>query len=58
MNHVKERDFFHLFQTSLRYNILPQKEEEVPFALKIDALPKNCEGSGAHRKFQINISIR
>ncbi|XP_036765796.2 pregnancy zone protein-like isoform X2 [Manis pentadactyla] len=44
-------------QTSLRYNILPKKEEEVPFALKIDSLPKNCEGSGAHRKFQINISI-
>ncbi|KAK2498956.1 hypothetical protein MC885_001575, partial [Smutsia gigantea] len=44
-------------QASLRYNILPKKEEEVPFALKIDTRPKNCEGTDAHRKFQIHISI-
>ncbi|XP_073734103.1 pregnancy zone protein-like isoform X1 [Callorhinus ursinus] len=44
-------------QTSLRYNILPKKEGKVPFTLKVDTLPKNCDGVHAHRKFQIHINI-
>ncbi|XP_045726976.1 pregnancy zone protein-like [Mirounga angustirostris] len=44
-------------QTSLRYNILPKKEGKVPFTLKVDTLPKNCDGVRAHRKFQIHINI-
>nr|XP_036311232.1 pregnancy zone protein-like [Pipistrellus kuhlii] len=44
-------------QTSLRYNILPEKEGKVPFALKVTTLPKNCNGAAAHRKFQIHINI-
>uniref|UniRef100_M3YMW4 Alpha-2-macroglobulin n=1 Tax=Mustela putorius furo TaxID=9669 RepID=M3YMW4_MUSPF len=44
-------------QTSLRYNILPKKEGTVPFTLKVDTLPKNCDGVHAHRKFQISINI-
>ncbi|XP_045869402.1 pregnancy zone protein-like [Meles meles] len=44
-------------QTFLRYNILPKKEGKVPFTLKVDTLPKNCDGVHAHRKFQIHINI-
>ncbi|XP_014916807.3 pregnancy zone protein-like [Acinonyx jubatus] len=44
-------------QTSLRYNVLPKKEGKVPFALKVDTLPKNCDGVEAHRKLQIHINI-
>ncbi|XP_012905015.1 pregnancy zone protein isoform X1 [Mustela putorius furo] len=44
-------------QTSLRYNILPKKEGKVPFTLKVDTFPKNCDGVHAHRKFQIHINI-
>ncbi|XP_053410601.1 pregnancy zone protein-like [Nycticebus coucang] len=44
-------------QTSLRYNILPKKEGKAPFALQVDALPKNCDGVEAHRKFLIDINI-
>uniref|UniRef100_A0A667G6I7 Pregnancy zone protein n=1 Tax=Lynx canadensis TaxID=61383 RepID=A0A667G6I7_LYNCA len=44
-------------QTSLRYNVLPKKEGKVPFTLKVDTLPKNCDGIEAHRKLQIHINI-
>ncbi|XP_044241170.2 pregnancy zone protein-like isoform X3 [Ursus arctos] len=44
-------------QTSLRYNVLPKKEGKVPFTLKVDTLPQNCDGVHAHRKFQIHINI-
>ncbi|XP_023984905.1 pregnancy zone protein-like [Physeter macrocephalus] len=44
-------------QTSLRYNILPKKEGKSPFTLKVDTLPKNCDGVSAHRKVQILINI-
>uniref|UniRef100_A0A8C0T5F6 Alpha-2-macroglobulin n=1 Tax=Canis lupus familiaris TaxID=9615 RepID=A0A8C0T5F6_CANLF len=44
-------------QTSLRYNILPKKEGKVPFNLKVDTFPKNCDGVDTHRKFQIHINI-
>ncbi|XP_045695718.1 alpha-1-macroglobulin-like [Phyllostomus hastatus] len=44
-------------QTSLRYNVLPKKEEKVPFTLNVDTLPKDCDGVDAHRKFQIHINI-
>uniref|UniRef100_A0A8C0JZK1 Pregnancy zone protein-like n=1 Tax=Canis lupus dingo TaxID=286419 RepID=A0A8C0JZK1_CANLU len=43
--------------TSLRYNILPKKEGKVPFNLKVDTFPKNCDGVDTHRKFQIHINI-
>ncbi|XP_007935409.1 pregnancy zone protein-like [Orycteropus afer afer] len=44
-------------QTSLRYNVLPKKEQKAPFTLKVDTLPKNCDGVAAHKKFQIHINI-
>ncbi|KAM9671515.1 pregnancy zone protein-like isoform 2-T2 [Trichechus inunguis] len=44
-------------QTSLRYNILPKKEQKAPFTLKVDTLPKNCDGVAARKKFQIHINI-
>ncbi|XP_039327775.2 pregnancy zone protein-like isoform X1 [Saimiri boliviensis] len=44
-------------QTSLRYNILPKKEEKEPFALQVNTLPTNCDGVDARRKFQIHINI-
>ncbi|XP_059791268.1 pregnancy zone protein-like [Balaenoptera ricei] len=44
-------------QTSLRYNILPKKEGKSPFTLKVDTLPKNCDGVNAHKKVQILINI-
>ncbi|XP_060022927.1 pregnancy zone protein-like [Lagenorhynchus albirostris] len=44
-------------QTSLRYNILPKKEGKSPFTLKVDILPKNCDGVNAHSKVQILINI-
>uniref|UniRef100_A0A8C9BWA0 Alpha-2-macroglobulin n=1 Tax=Phocoena sinus TaxID=42100 RepID=A0A8C9BWA0_PHOSS len=44
-------------QTSLRYNILPKKEGKSPFTLKVDTLPKNCDGVNAHSKVQILINI-
>ncbi|XP_057559019.1 pregnancy zone protein-like [Hippopotamus amphibius kiboko] len=44
-------------QTSLRYNILPKKERKAPFSLKVDTLPKNCDGVDPHRKVQIHINI-
>ncbi|KAI4576301.1 hypothetical protein MJT46_002136 [Ovis ammon polii x Ovis aries] len=44
-------------QTSLRYNILPKKERKAPFTLKVETLPKNCDGVSTHRKVQIHINI-
>ncbi|NIG59551.1 alpha-2-macroglobulin-like [Pontoporia blainvillei] len=44
-------------QTSLRYNILPKKEGKSPFTLKVDTLPKNCDGVNAHSEVQILINI-
>uniref|UniRef100_A0A8C6FZ42 Alpha-macroglobulin receptor-binding domain-containing protein n=1 Tax=Moschus moschiferus TaxID=68415 RepID=A0A8C6FZ42_MOSMO len=44
-------------QTSLRYNILPKKEVKGPFTLKVETLPKNCDGVSAHRKVQIHVNI-
>ncbi|XP_012587791.1 PREDICTED: alpha-2-macroglobulin-like [Condylura cristata] len=44
-------------QTSLRYNILPKKEGKGPFTLKVDTLPKDCDGIDAHKKIQIHINI-
>ncbi|XP_054447414.1 pregnancy zone protein-like [Pteronotus mesoamericanus] len=44
-------------QTSLRYNVLPKKDEKAPFALNVDVLPKNCDGLHADRKFQIHINV-
>ncbi|KAJ8790943.1 hypothetical protein J1605_021037 [Eschrichtius robustus] len=44
-------------QTSLRYNILPKKEGKSPFTLKVDTLPKNCDGVSAHKKVQILTNI-
>ncbi|XP_029415660.1 pregnancy zone protein-like isoform X2 [Nannospalax galili] len=44
-------------QTSLKYNILPKKEKEVPFTLQVNTLPGNYDGTEAHKKFQIHINI-
>ncbi|XP_075409473.1 pregnancy zone protein-like [Tenrec ecaudatus] len=44
-------------QTTLRYNILPKKEQKAPFILSVDTLPKDCDGAAAHKKFQIHINI-
>uniref|UniRef100_G1U6R8 Alpha-2-macroglobulin n=1 Tax=Oryctolagus cuniculus TaxID=9986 RepID=G1U6R8_RABIT len=44
-------------QTSLRYNILPKKEGNVPFTLHVATVPKNCDGADAHRTFQIHVNI-
>ncbi|XP_070646277.1 pregnancy zone protein-like [Bos indicus] len=44
-------------QTSLRYNILPKKEGKAPFTLKVETLPKNCDGVSTHRKVQIHVNI-
>ncbi|XP_006875547.1 PREDICTED: alpha-2-macroglobulin-like [Chrysochloris asiatica] len=44
-------------QTSLRYNIMLQKEEKAPFGLKVDTVPNNCDGVAAHKRFQIHIDV-
>ncbi|KAM6216260.1 pregnancy zone protein-like [Rhynchocyon petersi] len=44
-------------QTYLRYNVLPKKEQIAPFTLKVDTLPKHCDGETARKKFQILINI-
>ncbi|XP_006777749.1 PREDICTED: alpha-2-macroglobulin-like, partial [Myotis davidii] len=44
-------------QTSLKYNILPQKEE-FPFALGVQTLPQTCEGPKAHTTFQVSLNVR
>ncbi|XP_036092998.1 alpha-2-macroglobulin isoform X2 [Rousettus aegyptiacus] len=43
-------------QTSLKYNILPEKEE-FPFALEVQTLPQTCDGSKAHTGFQISLNV-
>ncbi|XP_045146442.1 pregnancy zone protein-like [Echinops telfairi] len=44
-------------QTTLRYNILPKKEQKAPFSLSVNTLPKDCDGAAAHKKFQIDLNI-
>ncbi|XP_005898519.2 alpha-2-macroglobulin isoform X2 [Bos mutus] len=43
-------------QTSLKYNILPKKDE-FPFALEVQTLPQTCDGPKAHTSFQISLSV-
>ncbi|XP_053777806.1 alpha-2-macroglobulin isoform X2 [Desmodus rotundus] len=43
-------------QTSLKYNILPEKEE-FPFALEVQTLPQTCDGLQAHTSFQISLNV-
>ncbi|XP_004281205.1 alpha-2-macroglobulin isoform X1 [Orcinus orca] len=43
-------------QTSLKYNILPRKEE-FPFALEVQTLPQTCDGPRAHTSFQISLRV-
>ncbi|XP_054447416.1 alpha-2-macroglobulin-like [Pteronotus mesoamericanus] len=43
-------------QTSLKYNILPKKEE-FPFALEVQTLPQTCDGRKAHTSFQISLNV-
>uniref|UniRef100_A0A8C3WA37 Alpha-2-macroglobulin n=1 Tax=Catagonus wagneri TaxID=51154 RepID=A0A8C3WA37_9CETA len=42
-------------QTSLKYNILPKKED-FPFALEVQTLPQTCEPK-AHTSFQISVNV-
>lgn len=50
-------DVFDVPQTSLKYNILPKKEE-FPFALEVWTLPQTCDGPKAHTSFQISLNVR
>ncbi|XP_022350898.1 alpha-2-macroglobulin [Enhydra lutris kenyoni] len=43
-------------QTSLKYNILPEKAE-FPFALEVQTLPQTCDGPKAHTSFQISLNV-
>ncbi|XP_036313280.1 alpha-2-macroglobulin isoform X6 [Pipistrellus kuhlii] len=43
-------------QTSLKYNVLPKKEE-FPFALGVQTLPQTCDGSKAHTTFQVSLNV-
>ncbi|KAM5336306.1 alpha-2-macroglobulin [Glossophaga mutica] len=43
-------------QTSLKYNILPEREE-FPFALEVHTLPQTCDGLQAHTSFQISLNV-
>ncbi|XP_037023802.2 alpha-2-macroglobulin-like [Artibeus jamaicensis] len=43
-------------QTSLKYNILPEREE-FPFALEVQTLPQTCDGRRAHTSFQISLNV-
>ncbi|XP_044929360.1 alpha-2-macroglobulin [Mustela putorius furo] len=43
-------------QTSLKYNILPEKAE-FPFALEVQTLPQSCDGPKAHTSFQISLKV-
>ncbi|XP_016077346.1 PREDICTED: alpha-2-macroglobulin-like [Miniopterus natalensis] len=43
-------------QTSLKYNILPEKEE-FPFALGVQTLPQTCDGPKAYTTFQISLNV-
>ncbi|XP_045146453.1 alpha-2-macroglobulin isoform X2 [Echinops telfairi] len=43
-------------QTSLKYNVLPGKEE-FPFALKVQTVPQTCDGFKAHSSFQVLMNV-
>uniref|UniRef100_A0A452R4E0 Alpha-2-macroglobulin n=1 Tax=Ursus americanus TaxID=9643 RepID=A0A452R4E0_URSAM len=43
-------------QTSLKYNILPEKAE-FPFALEVQTVPETCDGPKAHTSFQISLNV-
>ncbi|XP_007935408.1 alpha-2-macroglobulin [Orycteropus afer afer] len=43
-------------QTSLRYNVHPEKEE-FPFALGVHTVPQTCDGPKAHTSFQISLNV-
>ncbi|XP_077026087.1 alpha-2-macroglobulin-like [Tamandua tetradactyla] len=43
-------------QTSLKYNIFPEKEV-FPFALEVQTLPQTCDGARAHTSFQISLNV-
>nr|XP_019569050.1 PREDICTED: alpha-2-macroglobulin-like isoform X1 [Rhinolophus sinicus] len=43
-------------QTSLKYNVLPEKEA-FPFALNVQTLPQTCDESKAHTSFQISLNV-
>ncbi|XP_030177594.1 alpha-2-macroglobulin-like isoform X3 [Lynx canadensis] len=43
-------------QTSLKYNIVPEKEES-PFALDVHTVPQTCDGPKAHTSFQISLNV-
>ena len=43
-------------QTSLKYNILPEREES-PFALEVQTLPQTCDRPKAHTSFHILLNV-
>ncbi|XP_008587819.1 PREDICTED: alpha-2-macroglobulin, partial [Galeopterus variegatus] len=43
-------------QTSLKYNILPEKED-FPFALVVQTVPQTCDGTKDHTSFQISLNV-
>ncbi|KAF6338694.1 alpha-2-macroglobulin [Rhinolophus ferrumequinum] len=43
-------------QTSLKYNVLPEKEA-FPFALNVQTLPQTCDEPKAHTSFQISLNV-
>lgn len=43
-------------QTSLKYNVLPEKEA-FPFALNVQTLPQTCDEPKAHTSFQISLTV-
>ncbi|KAL4701297.1 hypothetical protein H8959_015301 [Pygathrix nigripes] len=43
-------------QTSMKYNILPEKEDS-PFALKVQTVPQTCDGREGHTSFQISLTV-
>ncbi|XP_073734118.1 pregnancy zone protein-like [Callorhinus ursinus] len=43
-------------QTSVKYNILPEKEDS-SFALKVQTVPHTCDGPKVHTNFQISLSF-
>uniref|UniRef100_A0A452R5E7 PZP alpha-2-macroglobulin like n=1 Tax=Ursus americanus TaxID=9643 RepID=A0A452R5E7_URSAM len=43
-------------QTSMKYNILPEKEDS-SFALKVQTVPHTCDGPKVHTSFQISLNV-
>ncbi|NWX21538.1 A2MG protein, partial [Aegotheles bennettii] len=43
-------------QTSLRYNVQP-RQEDAPFLLHVYTVPGTCEGSKAHKVFDIGVNV-